>query len=129
MTSLAMKPQANTESFGLLTRLFVALKRAGRVVDLVWLQQNADYALAVLDLAESLNDTEARETAARLRIDLKDFLAQAAGGARPTTARAPARTVEETPTLVERVGEPDTVDVGGDGKDPLFEGRYKTTLR
>lgn len=121
MTSLAMKPQANTESFGQLTRLFVALKRAGRVVDLVWLQQNAEYAAAVLDLAESLNDAEARETAARLRVDFRDFLGAA--------GRAPRQSAKEAAVAVERVGEPDSVDLGGDGKDALLDSRYRTTLR
>lgn len=40
--STVMSPQQNNASFSLQSRLFINMKRAGRVVDLVWFQQNAE---------------------------------------------------------------------------------------
>lgn len=50
------------------TRFYVAVRRAsGRVIDLVWFRQNAEYAKAVLDFAETIADREVRETVRLLR--------------------------------------------------------------
>jgi hypothetical protein len=61
-------PTEQSEEFILQTRFYVALRRAsGRVIDLVWFRQNADYANAVLDFAETISDREVRDAARRLR--------------------------------------------------------------
>lgn len=77
--SEAMSPSLNRATFALQSRLFVAMKRAGRVIDLVWLQHNAEYARAVLDTALRMSDEEVHEIAQRLRGLLGDYLAQGAG--------------------------------------------------
>lgn len=74
--SEAMSPSLNRATFALQSRLFVAMKRAGRVIDLFWLQHNAEYARSVIDTAARMNDEEVREIAQRLRGLLGDYLAQ-----------------------------------------------------
>lgn len=74
--SEAMSTSLNRTTFALQSRLFVAMKRAGRVIDLVWLQHNAEYARAVLDIAGHMQDEEVRDIARRLRGLLGDYLAQ-----------------------------------------------------
>lgn len=74
--SAVMSPQLNKASFALQSRLFINMKRAGRVIDLVWLQQNVDYARAVLSAADNMPDVEARDIALKLREMLHDYLAQ-----------------------------------------------------
>lgn len=98
--SEAMSPSLNRATFALQSRLFVAMKRAGRVIDLVWLQHNADYARAVLDTAVRMSDEEVQEIAQRLRNLLGDYLSQGARVAvlRPAPAPAPAP-VAEPPVL------------------------------
>jgi hypothetical protein len=71
-----MSPQQNSASFALQSRLFVSMKRAGRVIDLVWLQQNVDYARAVLSAADNMPDVEVRDIAGKLREVLADYLNQ-----------------------------------------------------
>ncbi len=92
--SEAMSPSLNRVTFALQSRLFVAMKRAGRVIDLVWLQHNAEYARAVLDTAERMQDGEVQEIARRLRGLLGDYLAQ--GTAKVALLR-PAPAVAVTP--------------------------------
>lgn len=74
--SLVMSPQQNSASFALQSRLFVSMKRAGRVIDLVWFQQNVEYARAVLSAADNMPDVEVREISGKLRDVLHDYLAQ-----------------------------------------------------
>ena len=63
-----------TESFALMTRIFAALRRTGRLVDMIWFQENAEYARAVLALADELHDPEVQEMVQRLRQQLQGFL-------------------------------------------------------
>lgn len=74
--STVMSPQQNNASFALQSRLFINMKRAGRVIDLVWFQQNVEYARAVLSAADNMPDVEARDIALKLRETLRDYLAQ-----------------------------------------------------
>ncbi len=74
--SLAMTPQQNSGSFALQSRLFISMKRAGRVIDLVWFQQSAEYARAVLSTGDNMPDTEVRDIAAKLRQLLGSYLNQ-----------------------------------------------------
>ncbi len=74
--STVMSPQQNNASFALQSRLFVNMKRAGRVIDLVWFQQNVEYARAVLSAADNMPDVEARDIALKLREVLHDYLGQ-----------------------------------------------------
>lgn len=91
----AMSASLNRATFALQSRLFVAMKRAGRVIDLIWLQHNVEYARAVLDTAERTGDEEVREIARRLRSLLGDYLLQGqarASAPRPAAGPAPALT-------------------------------------
>lgn len=94
----AMSASLNRATFALQSRLFVAMKRAGRVIDLVWLQHNAEYARAVLATADAMGDAEVREIATRLRQLLADYLAQ--GSTRPAALRSapPPTAPTATPT-------------------------------
>ncbi len=116
--ALDAKIEIGAEGFAVLTRLFVALKRAGRVIDVVWFQQSPDYARAVLALADELDDAEVNDAADRLRLQLYDYLSPRRNGSssvRPPVAAAP---VER-----ERVVEPPPAPSA-----PLAP-RYKTSLR
>lgn len=89
--SEAMTASMNRATFALQSRLFVAMKRAGRVIDLVWFQHNPEYAGAVLDTAARMNDEEVQEIGQRLHELLGQYLAQAATPvAAPRPAPAPA---------------------------------------
>lgn len=91
--SEAMTASMNRATFALQSRLFVAMKRAGRVIDLVWFQHNPEYAGAVLDTAARMNDEEVQEIGQRLHELLGQYLAQAAApvaAPRPAPAPAPA---------------------------------------
>jgi len=57
------------------TRLFAGLKRAGRVTDVIWFQQNPDYAREVLRLAAEDDDETVRKLGADLQVHLREFLA------------------------------------------------------
>jgi hypothetical protein len=121
----AVKMEMGTEGFALLTRIFMSLKRAGRVVDVVWFQQSPEYAQVVLGLIEDSNDAEGHEAARRLRelLDANGFLPAARNApARPAlTTAAP----EPLPTL--------TNPVNTSGEHPAADTppgrRYTTTLR
>ncbi len=97
---------AGSTHFALQTRLFVGLKRAGRIVDLIWLQQSPEYARTVLALAEAASDAELRETAMRLRELMADFLAPAkvtvlsVAKAEPELAPALAEAVDAAPRYI-----------------------------
>lgn len=96
-----MSASLNRATFALQSRLFVAMKRAGRVIDLVWLQHNAGYAAAVLDTAARMSDDEVQEIAHRLQDLLRDYLASAASPrAAPMPAPAPRQAAVEPPLLV-----------------------------
>lgn len=74
--SVALPPQRiGSEAFTLLTRLFAGLKRRGRVIDVIWFQQSADYARAVLALADDCDEDEVRKISAALRALLRDYVA------------------------------------------------------
>lgn len=98
-----MLQQNNPASFGLQTRLFVVLKRNGRIIDLVWFQQDAGYACHVLELAAASADDEARELSGRLHDSLADYLATAKRGpmaverGEPEAKAATEAAVEEVP--------------------------------
>jgi hypothetical protein len=104
-----MSPQQNSASFALQSRLFVSMKRAGRVIDLVWFQQNVEYARAVLSAADNMPDVEVREISGKLRDVLHDYLAQGLNSskvtvlpvARPAPAAVP--TPVATPLLTDTV--------------------------
>jgi len=118
--ALESKFEIGADSFAVLTRLFIALKRAGRVIDVVWFQESPDYARAVLALADDLDDSDVADAADRLRIQLHDYLAPRRNGSakpRPPVAEEPVERVER---VVERAPEP-----APRGLEP----RYKTTLR
>lgn len=86
--SAVMSPQLNHQSFALQSRLFIAMKRGGRVIDLVWFQQNTDYARAVLSAADNMPDVEARDISLKLREILQDYLG-------PQKAEARAKPIAE----------------------------------
>lgn len=111
--SLVMSQQQNSASFALQSRLFVSMKRAGRVVDLVWFQQSVEYARAVLAAADNMPDVEVREISARLRELLRDYLGQGKVAVLPVSRPVPVATDAEPATEA-------------DSADP---DRYITTLR
>ena len=74
--SVVMSPQSTSVGcFALQTRLFTGMKRAGRIIDVAWFQQDADYARAMLALAEKTGDEGLREVVAGLRDMMRDLLA------------------------------------------------------
>lgn len=112
------KFDVGADAFAMLTRLFIALKRAGRVIDVVWFQESPEYARAVLELADQLDDREVLEAADRLRLNLHEFLMPRRNGSarpRPPVAEAPVERYAEAP-------------LSQQGQD-LRGQRYKTTLR
>ncbi len=118
--SLVMSPQQNSASFALQSRLFVSMKRAGRVIDLVWLQQSPEYARAVLSAADNMPDAEVRDIAAKLRDILADYIAQGLSPAskvsvlpvppRPVVVPAPIAAVAPEPVLTEEPSEHPELD-------------------
>lgn len=123
--SLAMSPSLSRSTFALQSRLFVAMKRAGRVIDLVWFQHSAEYAQAVLDTAGRMSDAEVRELAANLRGLLGEYLVPAAASApapvrpAPTAASPAPATVTPLPAAL-----PDTAPA-----PPAELDRHLTSLR
>lgn len=73
--SIANSNQISSAGFVLLTRLFAGLKRAGRIIDVIWFQKNPDYARAILQLAAEDDDEAVRKIGAELKVLLRDFLA------------------------------------------------------
>ena len=76
--SIAMPPathRVGSAGFALLVRLFAGLKRKGRVIDVIWFQQDLDYARAILALADNTEDDSVREISASLRKIMRDVLA------------------------------------------------------
>jgi hypothetical protein len=63
-----------SETFLLMTRVFAALRRQGRLVDMVYFQENAEYAINILAAADHLRDAEISNIVARLRSQLRPFL-------------------------------------------------------
>jgi hypothetical protein len=120
----AAKMEMGTEGFALLTRIFMCLKRSGRVVDVVWFQHNPEYARVVLGLVDETSDADGHEAARRLREMLE------ANGFMPASRRAPARMVapppepEAVPLLEDPVADEEPAPAD---KPPAR--RYTTTLR
>lgn len=57
----------HTESFSVATLIYARLRRVtGRVIDVMYLVQNPEYAKYVIEMAISANDTELQRHAARL---------------------------------------------------------------
>ncbi|MDQ8036565.1 MAG: hypothetical protein REI12_04030 [Pedobacter sp.] len=118
--SLVMSPQQNSASFALQSRLFISMKRAGRVIDLVWFQQSPEYARAVLSAADNMPDTEVRDLSAKLRDILADYLTQGVSTPskvavlpvtpRPAPAPVPVAAVVAEPVLTEEVSEHPELD-------------------
>jgi len=120
--SLVMSPQQNSASFALQSRLFVSMKRAGRVIDLVWFQQSAEYARAVLSAADNMPDAEVRDISGKLRNVLPDYLNQGQNNVSvlpvaprpvPTVVAAPvvaAPAAISEPVLTEEVDEHPELD-------------------
>lgn len=95
-----MSASLNRATFALQSRLFVAMKRAGRVIDLVWLQHNPEYAAAVIGTAARMSDDEVQEIARRLQALLHDYLASAGPRPAPRAAPPPQAATAEPPLLV-----------------------------
>lgn len=112
--SLVMSQQQNNATFALQSRLFVSMKRAGRVIDLVWFQQNVEYARTVLGTADNMPDVEVREIAGKLREALRDYLGQGKVAVLPVSR--PAAQPTETPSAEEPA-------------PPSDDARYITSLR
>lgn len=125
-----MSPSLNRATFALQSRLFVAMKRAGRVIDLVWLQHNAEYARAVLDTAERMHDEEVQDIAQRLRGLLGDYLAQGTAKVsllRPATAAAVVVAVPPAPPAA--VATPALPTEEEPAGEPAGLDRHLTSLR
>lgn len=97
--SLAMSPSLNRATFALQSRLFVAMKRAGRVIDLVWFQQNPEYAGAVLDTCARMADQEVRSLGETLRPLLGEYLQQSPARATVLPLHPSAPVLEPAPAL------------------------------
>ncbi len=65
--STTISHRVGSDGFALLVRLFAGLKRKGRVIDVIWFQQDLDYARAILALADNTEDDSVRDISARLR--------------------------------------------------------------
>lgn len=73
--SVVMSPQGSSVAcFALQTRLFTGMKRAGRIIDIAWFQHDADYARAMLALAEKSADESLRDIVNGLREMMRDVL-------------------------------------------------------
>jgi hypothetical protein len=60
---------SENEKLSLATRLYVRLRlNKGRVVDVLWMLRNQDYAREILKIARSLHDNEAAELADRYEV-------------------------------------------------------------
>lgn len=120
-----MSPQQNSASFALQSRLFISMKRAGRVIDLVWLQQSPEYARAILSAADNMPDAEVRDLSLKLREILADYINQGATNQgsstpskvsvlpvtpRPIPVAAAPLTVAPEPVLTEEVVEHPELD-------------------
>lgn len=116
----AAKMEMGTEGFALLTRLFMSLKRAGRVIDVVWFQQSPEYARVVLGLVNETIDADGREAARRLT-EMLETAGFVTAPRRPVV-RAPEPQPDPVPLLDEPV-EAATVDKAA------AQRRYTTTLR
>lgn len=73
--SIALTHRLGSDAFSQLARLFNGLKRRGRVIDVMWFQQNAEYARAVLTLADECDDDTVRDMGTTLRQMLGDWVA------------------------------------------------------
>lgn len=123
-----MSASLNRATFALQSRLFVAMKRAGRVIDLVWLQHNAEYAAAVLDTATRMSDDEVQDIALRLQELLRDYLA-AAGTAIPTRQAVPRPPAVEPPLLVPEPAHAPPPVAAAPAATPALLDRHLTSLR
>lgn len=127
-----MSASLNRATFALQSRLFVAMKRAGRVIDLVWFQHNPEYAGAVLDTAGRMQDEEVREIAHRLHELLGTYVARS-GVTRPAapapaadevTVQAPVATAPPAPAPA-----PAPAPTAAPAAAPVLLDRHLTSLR
>lgn len=121
--SLVMSASMNRATFALQSRLFVAMKRAGRVIDLVWFQHSAEYARAVLDTAARMSDTEVTTLAENLRQLLGDYLNQTPIMATVLPLRPPVALPNPASEPLPASGEPASVET------PAALDRHLTSLR
>lgn len=95
--------QIGSAGFVQLTRLFAGMKRSGRVIDVIWFQQNAEYARAMLALAGENDNEEVRDIALKLRSLMRDFLEPPA----PVVTTAPSATgTGKVPAIDTETGAP-----------------------
>lgn len=95
---------ASSAAFGHLSRLFMAMKRHGRIIDVLWFQHSPDYARAVVAAAAATDDPAIHEILLSVRSCFASHLAPATvtplAAARPpapaaaTPAPPPAPTVD-----------------------------------
>lgn len=102
----------NSKGFALLTRLFAGLKRAGRVIDVIWFQKNAEYARAVLARAAEDDDETVRQIGAELQQILRDFLAPPPAAVEPAATPGVAAPEKTTLATRETASDPDNRYVG-----------------
>lgn len=105
--SVVMSPQSTSVGcFALQTRLFTGMKRAGRIIDVAWFQQDADYARAMLALADKTGDEGLREVVAGLRNMMRDVLAPV-----PVEAASVIPAVAALQPVVPEVAEPAQAEI------------------
>ncbi len=70
--------QISSAAFGQLSRLFMAMKRHGRIIDVIWFQHSAEYARAVVEAAAGTDDPAIHEILLAVRSAFAEHLAPAA---------------------------------------------------
>lgn len=119
--SAVLSHRNGSAAFVQLTRLFSGLKRSGRVMDVIWFQQNPEYARTILALADENDDPTVREIANTLRRLLPDYLELEPVAPSPrATGRVAAITVPAPATTAENPGPEE---------EPTPENRYVGRLR
>lgn len=108
--------QISSAAFGQLSRLFMAMKRHGRIIDVIWFQHSAEYARAVVEAAAGTDDPAIHEILLSVRSAFADHLAPA-----PVTPLSVARSAPPVAPAAERMPAPPRT-----GVDP---GRYVGGLR
>ncbi|WP_445115791.1 hypothetical protein [Acinetobacter sp. WZC-1] len=97
--------KTNSEAFSVATLIYARLRRVlGRVVDVVYLVENKEYACYVAELAQSTEDTELQRHAARLQVLLE--LEQQSGALEDQTQQQPDYSTEVTEEEIYRAQVP-----------------------